>query len=59
LSVIGEPDSHAKAKEILAALASAFVDREVETRGLDFVDVEKAKYLANQQVHDAYDDQWK
>ncbi|CAI7572145.1 unnamed protein product [Penicillium glandicola] len=51
----GEPDSHAKAKEILAGFAGAFIDREVETRGLDFVDKEKAKYQARQQVHDAYD----
>ncbi|KAF8607007.1 putative phosphoglycerate mutase family protein, partial [Ceratobasidium sp. AG-I] len=39
----GEPDSHAKAKEILAGFAGAFVDREVETRGLDFIDRERAK----------------
>ncbi|OQD98964.1 hypothetical protein PENVUL_c068G08902 [Penicillium vulpinum] len=51
----GEPDSHAKAKEILAGFAGAFVDREVETRGLDFIDRERAKYDARQQVHDAYD----
>ncbi|KUM60252.1 hypothetical protein ACN42_g6880 [Penicillium freii] len=51
----GEPDSHAKAKEILAGFAGAFVDREVETRGLDFFDKEKAKYDAYEQVHDAYD----
>ncbi|CAG8905914.1 unnamed protein product [Penicillium egyptiacum] len=51
----GEPDSHAKAKEILAGFAGAFVDREVETKGLDFLDAEQAKYQASQQVHDAYD----
>ncbi|KOS42838.1 hypothetical protein ACN38_g6269 [Penicillium nordicum] len=51
----GEPDSHATAKEILAGFAGAFVDREAETRGLDFFDKEKAKYQANEQVHDAYD----
>ncbi|KAI6771560.1 hypothetical protein HG531_009185 [Fusarium graminearum] len=39
----GQPDSHAKAKEILAGFVGAFVDREVETRGLDFIDAEKAK----------------
>ena len=39
----GQPDSHARAKEIAAGLAGAFVDREVETRGLDFIDREKAK----------------
>ncbi|KGO73299.1 Protein of unknown function DUF3759 [Penicillium italicum] len=51
----GEPDSHAKAKEILSGFAGAFVDREVETRGLDFFDRERAKYQASEQVHNAYD----
>jgi hypothetical protein len=40
---VGEPDSHAKAKEFLAGAIGAFVDREVETRGLDFIDKEEAK----------------
>ena len=59
----GQPDSHARAKEIMyvlvrcrvpvswvdiryyrAGLAGAFVDREVESKGLDFVDKERAKY---------------
>ncbi|KAJ4128003.1 hypothetical protein NW768_008287 [Fusarium equiseti] len=39
----GEPDSHAKAKEFIAGAIGAFVDREVETRGLDFIDREEAK----------------
>ncbi|KAF7965984.1 hypothetical protein HWV62_7130 [Athelia sp. TMB] len=46
----GQPPSHAKAKEVLAGLAGAFVDREVETRGLDFVDREEAKRQARQQI---------
>ncbi|KIJ48451.1 hypothetical protein M422DRAFT_146996, partial [Sphaerobolus stellatus SS14] len=29
----GKVDSHAKAKELLAAFAGAFIDREAETRG--------------------------
>lgn len=49
----GKPDSHAQAKEILAGLAGAFIDREVETKGLDFVDREKAKYHARQQLEEA------
>ncbi|KAG8743511.1 hypothetical protein FRC10_011902 [Ceratobasidium sp. 414] len=49
----GEPDSHAKAKEILAGFAGAFVDREVETRGLDFIDRERAKRQAQAQAEDA------
>ncbi|KAI6039817.1 hypothetical protein EDC04DRAFT_2681659 [Pisolithus marmoratus] len=39
----GEPDNHATAKELLAGFAGAFIDREVETKGLDFVDKQKAK----------------
>jgi len=39
----GAPPSHALAKEILAGAAGAFIDREVETKGLDFIDKEKAK----------------
>ncbi|GAQ45800.1 hypothetical protein AtubIFM56815_004209 [Aspergillus tubingensis] len=49
----GKPDNHAQAKEILAGLAGAFIDREVETKGLDFVDREKAKYHARQQLEEA------
>jgi hypothetical protein len=44
----GHPDSHAKAKEIFAGLAGAFIDREVETKGLDFIDRERAKKQAVQ-----------
>ncbi|KAF8693222.1 hypothetical protein AX14_002286 [Amanita brunnescens Koide BX004] len=47
----GKPVSHAKAKEILAGLTGAFVDKIVETKGLDYVDKEKAKHHANQQVY--------
>ncbi|KAJ5245869.1 hypothetical protein N7468_000852 [Penicillium chermesinum] len=48
----GKPESHEKAKEILAGFAGAFVDREVETRGLDFIDREKAKRQAYQNIED-------
>lgn len=51
----GKPASHAEAKELLAGFAGAFIDREVETKGLDFVDREKAKYEARRQLHDTYD----
>ncbi|KIP06285.1 hypothetical protein PHLGIDRAFT_91028 [Phlebiopsis gigantea 11061_1 CR5-6] len=51
----GKPQSHTEAKEILAGLAGAFIDREFESKGLDFIDKEKAKYEARKQVHDAYD----
>ncbi|QRD93651.1 hypothetical protein F9C07_2167734 [Aspergillus flavus] len=45
--LVGKPASQAQAKEILRGLAGAFVDRIVETKGLDFSDAKKAKYLAN------------
>ncbi|KAL4780082.1 hypothetical protein BJX76DRAFT_339198, partial [Aspergillus varians] len=49
----GKPPSHEKAKEILAGFAGAFIDREVESKGLDFVDREKAKHHAHQQLQEA------
>ncbi|RDA95417.1 hypothetical protein CP533_5384 [Ophiocordyceps camponoti-saundersi (nom. inval.)] len=48
----GQPDSHAKAKEILAGVIGAFVDREVETKGLDYIDSEKAKRHAQAQAEE-------
>ncbi|KAM5540524.1 hypothetical protein V8D89_005982 [Ganoderma adspersum] len=48
----GQPDSHAKAKEILAALAGGFVDRIVETKGLDYVDKQKAKAHSEQKFEE-------
>lgn len=52
----GQPASHSQAKELLAGFAGAFIDREFETRGLDTIDKEKAKYEARKQLHSAYDD---
>ncbi|EAW12087.1 DUF3759 domain-containing protein [Aspergillus clavatus NRRL 1] len=49
----GQPESHAKAKEILAGFAGAFIDREFETKGLDFIDREEAKRHAERQLSDA------
>ncbi|KAJ5151289.1 uncharacterized protein N7482_010541 [Penicillium canariense] len=46
----GQIDNHAKAKEVVAGLIGAFVDREVETKGLDFVDREKAKRHARERA---------
>lgn len=34
----------------MAGFAGAFVDREVETKGLDFIDAERAKYQARQHI---------
>ncbi|KIK03212.1 hypothetical protein K443DRAFT_676875 [Laccaria amethystina LaAM-08-1] len=49
----GKPDSHAKAKEIIAALSGAAIDRLVETKGLDFVDKQKAKHHAKEKAEEA------
>ncbi|THH15501.1 hypothetical protein EW146_g4983 [Bondarzewia mesenterica] len=48
----GKPASHAQAKELLAGFAGAFVDRIVETKGLDFVDKEKAKREAERRLNE-------
>ncbi|CAE6458780.1 unnamed protein product [Rhizoctonia solani] len=49
----GQPDSHSTAKEFLAGITGAFIDREVETRGLDFIDRERAKRHAQKQAEEA------
>ncbi|KAF8729093.1 hypothetical protein AX14_006400 [Amanita brunnescens Koide BX004] len=51
VSANGQPTSHAEAKELLAGFAGAAVDRIVETKGLDFVDREKAKHYAKEQCY--------
>ncbi|KAF8347688.1 putative phosphoglycerate mutase family protein [Amanita rubescens] len=48
----GKPASHALAKELMAGFAGAFVDREVETKGLDFIDRERAKREAKKHLND-------
>ncbi|KAF8630582.1 hypothetical protein AX17_005394 [Amanita inopinata Kibby_2008] len=48
----GKPANHAKAKEIFAGLAGAFVDRMVETKGLDYVDKKKAEHHAHEHAKD-------
>jgi hypothetical protein len=62
LHCLGHPDDHAKAKEILAGVIGAFVDREVETKGLDFIDRERAKRHAQEQAEaqlsNQYGDRW-
>lgn len=37
----------------MAGFAGAFIDREVETRGLDFIDRERAKRQAEQHIEQA------
>jgi len=46
----GKPVNHAKAMEIIAGLTGAFVDNMVETKGLDFIDKEKAKHEAKKKA---------
>jgi hypothetical protein len=43
----------------MAGFAGAFVDREVESRGLDFIDKEKAKYHARQQIDSVPEEQFR
>jgi len=42
----GKPASHAKAKELMAGFGAGFIDKQVETHGLDFIDKEKAQHEA-------------
>ncbi|KZW04017.1 hypothetical protein EXIGLDRAFT_743644 [Exidia glandulosa HHB12029] len=56
VAVNGQPDSHEKAKEIIAALSGGFIDRIVETKGLDYVDKEKAKHDAKKRAEQALSD---
>ncbi|KAF8223477.1 putative phosphoglycerate mutase family protein [Tricholoma matsutake] len=50
----GQPPSHALAKELLAGFAGSFIDREVETRGLDFIDKQKAKHEAKKRAEEGF-----
>ncbi|GAN06756.1 cipC protein [Mucor ambiguus] len=50
----GKPNDHATAMQLFAALAGAGVDKLVETKGLDFIDKQKAKRHAEEQVKEYY-----
>ncbi|KAH0826185.1 hypothetical protein J3R83DRAFT_5617 [Lanmaoa asiatica] len=39
----GKPVSHSTAKEIMAAASGAFIDRIIETKGLDAIDKARSK----------------
>ncbi|KIH92823.1 cipC-like antibiotic response protein [Sporothrix brasiliensis 5110] len=54
----GQTVSHGFAKEAIAAFAGAEVDKLVETKGLDFIDREKAKHHARQNAEQLYDQQY-
>ncbi|KAB8274068.1 hypothetical protein BDV30DRAFT_238037 [Aspergillus minisclerotigenes] len=46
VSANGKPPTHEHAKQLLAAVIGAFIDRTVETKGLDSIDAERAKHQA-------------
>lgn len=54
----GETVNHGFAKEMLAAFAGAEVDKLAETKGMDFVDRERAKHHARQNAEQLYDQQY-
>lgn len=54
----GEPVNHAFAKEMLAGIAGAEVDKLFETKGLDAIDREKAKHHAKQNAEHLYEQQY-
>lgn len=51
----GKTVKHGFAKEALAAFAGAEADKLIETKGLDYVDAEKAKHHAKQNAEQLYD----
>ena len=50
--------SHQFAKEMLVGLAGAEVDKLAETKGMDFIDREKAKRHAKENVENMYDEHY-
>jgi hypothetical protein len=53
----GKPVNHEFAKELIASFAGAEVDKLCETKGLDYVDREKAKHQAKKNATELYDQQ--
>jgi hypothetical protein len=47
----GPPDSYEKAKELIYGFASAFLDREIETIGLEHIDKAKADQEAKKHIN--------
>lgn len=58
LSLIGKPVSHAFAKELIAGFVGGEVDKLAETKGMDWVDREKAKHHAKQNAHEMYEERY-
>ncbi|KAI7863836.1 hypothetical protein BDF14DRAFT_1840316 [Spinellus fusiger] len=53
----GEEENHGLAKEMIAGLAGASIDHFVETKGLDWIDHEKAKRHARIEAEKLYAEQ--
>ncbi|CEI98912.1 Putative CipC protein [Source:UniProtKB/TrEMBL;Acc:Q8NKC9] [Rhizopus microsporus] len=51
----GKPVDHATAKALLAGFAGAALDKLIETKGLDFIDKQKAKHEAESQAKEYYE----
>lgn len=51
----GKPVSHAFAKELLGGIVGGEVDKLFETKGLDYLDREKAKHHAREIAENSYD----
>lgn len=54
----GKAVSHGFAKEMIAAFAGAEVDKLMETKGMDFIDSERAKHHAQRQAEHLYEQQY-
>lgn len=51
----GKEVDHAFAKEMIAGIAGGEIDKLVETKGLDYIDTERAKQEARDQIDRHYD----
>ncbi|KAH8750353.1 hypothetical protein BGZ57DRAFT_538927 [Hyaloscypha finlandica] len=54
----GKTVSHQFAKELLVGIAGAEVDKLIETKGLDYIDREKAKRHAKENAEHMYDEHY-
>jgi len=54
----GKPPNHQFAKEMIAGIVGGEVDKLCETKGLDYIDREKAKRQAQQQASQMYDNSY-
>ncbi|KAI8394087.1 uncharacterized protein BYT42DRAFT_553351 [Radiomyces spectabilis] len=51
----GKPVEHARAKQLMAGFAAGALDKLIETKGLDFIDKQKAKRHAEEQLSTYYE----